>query len=42
ATRRDELPDHAGFLTPATAFGDALVEALRSAGMTLDAGVEVL
>lgn len=38
AMRRDELPDKSGFLTPATALGDALVDALRTAGMTLDAG----
>jgi short subunit dehydrogenase-like uncharacterized protein len=32
---RDPLPDRAGVLTPATAMGMALVERLRSAGMTL-------
>lgn len=32
-----ELPDRAGVLTPATAFGTALVERLRTAGMTLEA-----
>jgi short subunit dehydrogenase-like uncharacterized protein len=38
ATQRDRLPggtDRAGLLTPATAFGDVLVERLRSAGVTL-------
>ena len=32
---RDELPDRAGVLTPATAMGAVLVERLRAAGMTL-------
>ncbi|MFT4703807.1 MAG: short subunit dehydrogenase-like uncharacterized protein [Bradymonadia bacterium] len=32
---RDELPERSGFLTPATAFEDVLVERLRAAGMTL-------
>ena len=39
ATERDRLPGgtrRAGFLTPATAFGDVLVERLRAAGETLD------
>ncbi|MFM7519174.1 MAG: saccharopine dehydrogenase family protein [Planctomycetota bacterium] len=31
---RDRLPDRAGVLTPATAFGDVLVDRLRAAGMT--------
>ena len=31
----DQLPDRAGVLTPASAFGDVLVERLRAAGMTL-------
>lgn len=31
----DRLPDRAGVLTPATAMGDALVDRLRVAGMTL-------
>ncbi|HEX6936925.1 MAG TPA: saccharopine dehydrogenase NADP-binding domain-containing protein [Actinomycetes bacterium] len=32
---RDRLPPAAGVLTPATAMGDALVERLRAAGLTL-------
>jgi short subunit dehydrogenase-like uncharacterized protein len=39
ATQRDRLPGgsgRAGFLTPATAFGDVLVQRLRAAGVTLD------
>ncbi|WP_440902379.1 saccharopine dehydrogenase family protein [Actinosynnema sp.] len=32
---RDDLPDRAGVLTPATAMGDVLVRRLREAGMTL-------
>jgi short subunit dehydrogenase-like uncharacterized protein len=39
ATQRDRLPGgagRAGFLTPATAFGNVLVERLRAAGVTLD------
>ena len=39
ATQADQLPGgsgRAGFLTPATAFGDTLVVRLRSAGVTLD------
>jgi short subunit dehydrogenase-like uncharacterized protein len=34
----DRLPDRAGVLTPATAMGAALVERLRAAGQTFDAG----
>jgi short subunit dehydrogenase-like uncharacterized protein len=33
------LPDRAGVLTPATGFGLTLVERLRAAGMTFDAGI---
>ncbi len=33
---RDRLPARAGVLTPATAFGDVLVERLRAAGMVLE------
>ncbi len=39
ATQRDNLPGgatRAGFLTPATAFGDVLIERLRAAGETLE------
>jgi short subunit dehydrogenase-like uncharacterized protein len=32
----DRLPDRAGSLTPATAFGDVLVERLRAAGHTYE------
>ena len=32
----DELPDRAGCLTPATAFGDVLVDRLRAAGHTYE------
>ncbi|MFF0489580.1 saccharopine dehydrogenase family protein [Nocardia sp. NPDC004068] len=32
----DELPALAGVLTPATAMGDALIERLRAAGMTIE------
>jgi short subunit dehydrogenase-like uncharacterized protein len=32
----ERLPDRAGILTPATAMGDALIERLRGAGMTLE------
>ena len=32
----DELPDTAGVLTPATAMGDALIDRLRAAGMTIE------
>jgi short subunit dehydrogenase-like uncharacterized protein len=35
ALDRDQLPDHAGVLTPATAMGAALAARLRSAGHTL-------
>ena len=35
ALRRRRLPARAGVLTPASAMGDALVERLRGAGMTL-------
>jgi short subunit dehydrogenase-like uncharacterized protein len=35
ALDRDALPDRHGILTPATAMGDALVDRLRGAGMTL-------
>ncbi len=34
----DALPDRSGVLTPATAIGAVLVERLRAAGFTLDAG----
>jgi len=37
ALERDQLPDRAGILTPATAMGAALAARLRSAGRTLDA-----
>jgi short subunit dehydrogenase-like uncharacterized protein len=40
APRRADLPDAAGFLTPATAFGAHLVEALRARGMTIEVAVE--
>jgi short subunit dehydrogenase-like uncharacterized protein len=30
-----QLPDRSGFLTPATAFGDVLVNRMRAAGTTL-------
>ncbi len=39
ATQRERLPGgatRAGFLTPATAFGDVLIERLRAAGETLE------
>ncbi len=36
ATQRDQLPDGAGFLTPASAFGNVLIERLRNAGETCD------
>ena len=36
ALDRDQLPDRAGVLTPATAMGAALAARLRSAGQTLD------
>jgi short subunit dehydrogenase-like uncharacterized protein len=36
ASCRDELPDRAGVLTPAVAFGDVLVDRLRKAGMTFE------
>lgn len=32
----DDLPDRAGVLTPAVAMGDALIDRLRAAGMTLE------
>jgi short subunit dehydrogenase-like uncharacterized protein len=35
ALDRDQLPGHAGVLTPATAMGAALADRLRSAGQTL-------
>jgi len=38
ALDRDRLPARAGVLTPATAMGGALVDRLRAAGMTFDAG----
>jgi short subunit dehydrogenase-like uncharacterized protein len=37
ALDRSSLPDRFGVLTPATAMGDALIERLRRAGMTLEA-----
>jgi len=37
ATRREDLPAGSGFLTPATCFGDVLVDALRASGMTFEA-----
>jgi short subunit dehydrogenase-like uncharacterized protein len=36
ALDRDKLPDLLGVLTPVTAMGDALVDRLRAAGMTLE------
>jgi short subunit dehydrogenase-like uncharacterized protein len=36
ALDRDKLPDRKGVLTPIAAMGDALVDRLRSAGMTLE------
>jgi short subunit dehydrogenase-like uncharacterized protein len=36
ALDRERLPDRAGVLTPASAMGDALVDRLRAAGMTLE------
>jgi short subunit dehydrogenase-like uncharacterized protein len=36
ALDRDKLPDRKGVLTPISAMGDALVDRLRAAGMTLD------
>ena len=38
ALDRERLPQRAGVLTPATAMGTALVDRLRAAGMTLEAG----
>lgn len=37
ALDRDKLPDRHGVLTPVSAMGDALVDRLRAAGMTLEA-----
>lgn len=37
ATQREDLPQRAGFLTPATAFGQHLVDALTAQGMELRA-----
>ena len=34
--RENNLPAHAGVITPASAMGDALVPRLRRAGMTLN------
>ena len=39
ALDRDRLPRMAGVLTPATAMGNALVDRLRAAGLTLKADV---
>jgi short subunit dehydrogenase-like uncharacterized protein len=36
ALDRDKLPDRRGVLTPISAMGDALVDRLRAAGMTLE------
>jgi short subunit dehydrogenase-like uncharacterized protein len=36
ALDRDKLPDAAGVLTPATAFGEPFIERLRAAGHTYD------
>lgn len=36
ALDRDRLPDAAGVLTPATAFGEPLIDRLRAAGQTFD------
>jgi short subunit dehydrogenase-like uncharacterized protein len=38
ALDRERLPQRAGVLTPATAMGTALVDRLRAAGMTFEAG----
>ncbi|KQR96225.1 enoyl-ACP reductase [Williamsia sp. Leaf354] len=38
ALDRDKLPNRTGVLTPAAAMGNALVDRLRSAGLTLEAG----
>jgi short subunit dehydrogenase-like uncharacterized protein len=38
ALDREKLPQRAGVLTPATAIGTALVDRLRAAGMTFEAG----
>ena len=38
ALDRERLPARGGVLTPATAMGMALVERLRAAGMTFEAG----
>lgn len=37
ALNRDDLPDRAGILTPASAMGDALISRLTSAGVEIDA-----
>ncbi len=37
ALQRDELPDRAGVLTPATAMGDVLADRLRAAGFEIRA-----
>lgn len=37
ALDRDKLPDRHGVLTPASAMGDALIDRLRAAGMTIQA-----
>lgn len=36
ATQREALPDRAGLLTPATAFGEVLAERLRAAGVRIE------
>lgn len=38
ALNRDKLPNRTGVLTPAAAMGDALIDRLRGAGVTLEAG----
>jgi short subunit dehydrogenase-like uncharacterized protein len=38
ALDRDQIPDRAGVLTPATAFGTQLVDRLRKAGIELEVG----
>lgn len=38
ALDRDRLPDRRGVLTPAAAMGDPLIDRLRAAGMTIEAG----
>ena len=39
-THRQELSERVGFLTPVSAFGDHLIDAMRALGMTVEASID--